>query len=58
MYICICNGVTDSQIKSCVNQGAKSLRDVNKRLCVGNQCGKCACVAKKVIASELSAARS
>jgi len=52
MYICICNAVTDTQIKACVEQGARSLRDINKDLCVADQCGKCACAAKEVIQSQ------
>ncbi|NQZ30487.1 MAG: (2Fe-2S)-binding protein [Oceanospirillaceae bacterium] len=55
MYICICNAVTDSQIKERVAQGARSLRDINKDLCIADQCGKCACAAKKVIQLQINA---
>jgi bacterioferritin-associated ferredoxin len=54
MYICICNAVTDSQIKGQVDQGARSIRDINKQLCIADQCGKCACEAKRVIKSQLN----
>jgi len=53
MYICICNAVTDKQIKAYVKQGVRNLRDLNKSICIGNQCGKCTCEVKKVIKSEL-----
>ena len=52
MYICICNAVTDSQIKMHVDQGARTLRDLNKEMCIADQCGKCACTVKKVIKSQ------
>ena len=54
MYICICNAITDSQIKCQVAQGARSLRDLNKQMCIADQCGMCAFEAKKVIKTQLS----
>ncbi len=53
MYICICNAVTDGQIKAGVDRGARSLRDLNKDICIADQCGKCACVAKKIIKNQI-----
>jgi bacterioferritin-associated ferredoxin len=49
MYVCICKGITDHQIRSAVNSGASSLRQVRNALGVASQCGKCACLAKNVI---------
>jgi bacterioferritin-associated ferredoxin len=43
MYVCICHAVTDRDIRSCIEDGARSMRDLRKQLCVGTQCGKCAC---------------
>jgi len=57
MYICICNGVTDSQIKDYVDQGARSVKDIHQQQCIADQCGKCACAAKKVIQEHISLAR-
>ena len=57
MYICLCKGITDSQIRDAVYDGASSLREVRQHLGVATQCGKCACVAKDLIneaRSELS----
>ena len=42
MYICICHGVTDRDIQCCVEDGARSLRELRECLGVGTQCGKCA----------------
>ena len=42
MYICICHGITDTQIRSCVKEGARSLCDLSGRLGVATQCGSCA----------------
>jgi bacterioferritin-associated ferredoxin len=49
MYVCICKGITDHQIRSAVNSGASSLGQVRNALGVASQCGKCACLAKDVI---------
>lgn len=48
MYVCLCKNVTDQQIRSAVENGANSFRDVRKTLGVGSQCGQCACFAKEV----------
>ncbi len=53
MYVCLCKGVTDGQIKQAVEAGAQSFRDVRKSLGVATQCGKCACAANGVIQDQL-----
>ncbi|PKM04894.1 MAG: hypothetical protein CVV16_03135 [Gammaproteobacteria bacterium HGW-Gammaproteobacteria-6] len=42
MYVCLCKGVTDKQIRNAVAEGASSLRDLRQALDVATQCGKCA----------------
>ncbi len=49
MYVCLCKGVTDHRIRAEVEAGAKSLRDVSRRLGVATQCGKCAGCAREII---------
>ncbi|EDY86148.1 BFD-like (2Fe-2S) binding domain family [gamma proteobacterium HTCC5015] len=49
MYVCVCKGVTDHQIREAVEDGADSLRAVRLRLGVSSQCGCCASCAKSVI---------
>ncbi|WP_119394059.1 (2Fe-2S)-binding protein [Salinibius halmophilus] len=51
MYVCICHGVNDKQIKQAVSQGAQSMRDLAKTLCVGTKCGKCVCQAREYLPS-------
>jgi bacterioferritin-associated ferredoxin len=41
MYICLCNGVTECDIRTCAQQGACSLRDLEHGLGVGMGCGRC-----------------
>jgi len=54
MYVCLCQGVTDGQIKDAIYEGCCSYRDVRETLGVGTQCGKCACFAKQVVRETLS----
>lgn len=41
MYVCICHGFTDKQVKTAVNQGARSTAKVYESFGVRPQCGKC-----------------
>ena len=51
MYICICQAVTDRQIRSAVAAGAASLSDVAMQLGVGTGCGCCREAAEQLIHS-------
>ncbi|WP_447529780.1 MULTISPECIES: bacterioferritin-associated ferredoxin [unclassified Vreelandella] len=48
MYVCMCKGVTDHQIRQQVSDGARSFRDVREATGCATQCGKCACLAKSI----------
>ena len=54
MYVCLCQGVTDGQIRDSIYEGCCSYRDVRESLGVASQCGKCACLAKQVVRETLS----
>ena len=56
MYICLCKGITDNQIKDAVFGGASSLREVRKQLGVMTQCGKCGMITKQIVEETLSVA--
>ena len=53
MYVCLCNGVTDKQIREAVQGGCDNLSSVRRKMSVGNQCGKCTKTARKVIQQEI-----
>lgn len=52
MYICICKGITDSQITQAVQDGNMSYAEVREQLGVGTCCGRCAPEAKSLISEE------
>ena len=41
MYVCICNGVTDRQIREAAESGCASLTELTMRTGVGANCGSC-----------------
>jgi bacterioferritin-associated ferredoxin len=41
VYVCVCNAVTDRQIRVCVEGGAACLEDLQIDLGVATGCGKC-----------------
>lgn len=41
MYVCICNGVTDKQIRRAISRGARSVEALHDELGVASQCGGC-----------------
>jgi len=49
MYICLCQGVTDHQIRQAARQGCANFRELRGTLGVAMQCGKCARSAKQLL---------
>ncbi|RIQ20038.1 bacterioferritin [Bordetella avium] len=49
MYVCICNAVTERQVRACVDAGANSLGDLQFELGVASCCGCCAATASEYL---------
>jgi bacterioferritin-associated ferredoxin len=56
MYVCLCKGVTDCQIREAVCEGACSMRELRTCLGVATQCGRCAHHAQRVLKETLNTA--
>jgi len=41
MYVCVCRGITDRDIREAINAGASSVADVAQMLGAGTGCGGC-----------------
>jgi len=41
MYVCLCAGVTDTEVRSAVACGARSIEDVGEACAAGTGCGSC-----------------
>lgn len=57
MYVCICNAVTDREIRQCAELGACSLSELESCLGVGSNCGKCRQAAEQILELAPSAGR-
>ncbi len=49
MYVCVCNAVTDCQIRDAYCEGVCSMRALRERLGVAGCCGRCAPCARDVL---------
>ena len=49
MYVCICNAITDSQIKEAQAQGHHSMEQIREHLGVGAGCGRCVTTAESLL---------
>ena len=52
MYVCICNPVSDVEVRRCIRNGATTLSDLKMELGIASQCGMCASAAQAIIAEE------
>lgn len=53
MYVCLCKGVTDHQIRAAADNGAKSFREARRELDLASQCGKCARMARDIFDDQM-----
>ncbi len=50
MYVCICNGVTERQIRDAAEAGCGSVTELTMRTGVGANCGSCLSSAEAILA--------
>ncbi len=49
MYVCICNAITDKQIRKAAEAGAENLWDLRRELGVASGCGSCKEMASEIL---------
>jgi bacterioferritin-associated ferredoxin len=49
MYVCICHGITDRQVRQAVDDGANSMRQLREQMPIGSCCGRCLGTAKEIL---------
>ena len=42
MYVCVCQAVTERQVREAVQSGVESMRGLREQLGVASECGRCA----------------
>ena len=55
MYVCVCQAVTDRQIRQAAADGARTLDDLRRELGVARECGQCASYARDCLREALAA---
>jgi bacterioferritin-associated ferredoxin len=49
MYVCICNAITDKQIRRAAKNGVDNLYELRENLGVASKCGSCADQAQSIL---------
>ena len=49
MYVCICNAITDKQIRLAAKRGASTVMDLTNELGVASGCGSCRETAAEIL---------
>lgn len=57
MYVCLCNGVTDREIREVAAAGCRTLPELTMRTGCGATCGSCLAMAQEIL-DEVHAARA
>lgn len=57
MIVCVCNRITESEVRDLARAGARSPEAAYEALGCEPQCGACLCYAQEVIDEELRAVR-
>ena len=58
MYVCVCNAITDSQIREAAQAGAEDLWDLQAALGVASNCGSCKETASEILKEYRDARRT
>jgi bacterioferritin-associated ferredoxin len=53
MIVCVCNNISDREIRQAVDLGLSSMAELRRDLGVATCCGKCASCAKDVLHAHL-----
>ena len=51
MFVCLCNGITERQIREEIGRGATSLPELTAALGIASGCGTCAQYARQLLES-------
>ena len=49
MYVCLCNAITERDVRECVRSGCCSLDELSAELGVDTCCGRCRSAAEEIL---------
>jgi len=58
MLVCICNGISDKDIDSALQDGATNFQEVRRSTGLGSCCGQCASFARDMVNEKAGAAQT
>jgi bacterioferritin-associated ferredoxin len=58
MIVCVCNNISDREIRQAVDLGITSMAELHQELGVGTCCGKCVSYAREVLHAHLESKTS
>lgn len=58
MYVCICKGITENQIRDAIRGGLGTRKEISRCLKVGTACGKCNQEVRDLLQRSLSTGNS
>ncbi|MGZ8290588.1 MAG: (2Fe-2S)-binding protein [Telluria sp.] len=53
MIVCVCNNISDREIRQAVDLGLSSMAELREDLGVGTCCGKCVSCARQVLSEHI-----
>jgi bacterioferritin-associated ferredoxin len=53
MIVCVCNNISDREIRQAIDLGISSMPELHRELGVGTCCGKCVSYAREVLNEHL-----
>jgi len=57
MYVCICNAVTDSDIRNAVEDGVRNMKQLGQETGCSSTCGCCRDMAREILQQALEESR-
>ena len=55
MYVCICHGVTETQVRRAAEDGCREVHELSMRSGLGSGCGSCVSFAAELLAEHAPA---
>jgi bacterioferritin-associated ferredoxin len=55
MIVCVCNNISDREIRQAIELGLSSMAELHRELGVGTCCGKCVSYARQVLNDHIDA---
>ena len=51
MYVCVCNGISDREVRRAIDAGATTMNQLCTQLPLANRCGRCADAVRELLDS-------